>query len=346
MEDRPPKGANLLTVAIVLIVAGALILSFGPDLRGILPRARQKLGRLQESFLDGDMIGGSDYTVCADGEERFDPDRVERLAIGWLSGGVTVEPGAVDQIVVREKADRELAEEEKLCWKLDGGTLSLRFCTARQIRISGKTLTVTVPESWVADEVEVAVTSASPTLRELHVEDTIRVGSGSGSVVLDECVCEKIEAGATSGTVRILDCVCEKIEAGATSGSVTVLDCSCDELEAGATSGSLEIRCEAEELSLRSTSGTIRCEGPSGDCELNCGSTSGPVRLKLDGRGEQRVTIDTTSGDVTLDTDAPVDLSFDTNSGEIRGDYTQERGAALRVKVDTTSGNLTFGRIR
>ncbi len=310
-----------LWIALALIAVGAVLVVFGSH--GV------SFGELWHngSFSLGGVDFGSDkgYQVCASGAESFSADEVRRIDLGWVSGKVKLESGRGDQIELTERAARELRDGEKLRWKLENGTLSIRYCENGMTNVPEKELTLTVPADWTADWIDVSVTSGDMELRNIRVSD-------------------ELELTATSGDVRAESCSAAQIEATATSGSLTLLDGSCRSLEASATSGDITVRCEAEEMSLGTTSGRIRCEDVPARCDLDCETTSGEVFVRLlDTRNEQHIQIETTSGSVHLDAPGAIELDYDTVSGDLRGKLRQGGDGCPQVEVETTSGDLNLG---
>ena len=313
-----------LAIALVLIVTGAMLVA-GELLRGTSLQELVNNGSFSISVTD--LGVDAKYKVCENGAESFSPDEVQRIDLGWIAGSVKFESGNGKQIELTESAARELKDGEKLRWKLENGTLSLRYCANGQRNVPEKDLTLTVPSDWTAEWIDAGATSGDVALRGLKAAG-------------------KLEVGATSGDLRVENCACERLEAGATSGSVTLLGCVCRKLEVTTTSGEIAVRCEAGEMSLGATSGNIRCEEVPALCEVECSTTSGTVRLSLqDAQNHQHIQIDTTSGDVYLDVPGAMDLDYDTVSGDLRGSLTQDEGLCPRVEVGSTSGDLILGKL-
>ena len=313
-----------LAIALVLIVTGAMLVA-AELLRGTSLQELVNNGSF--TFSAADLGVDAKYKVCENGAESFSPDEVQRIDLGWIAGSVKLESGDGQQIKLAEQAARELKDGEKLRWKLENGTLSLRYCANGQRNMPEKDLVMTVPADWTAEWIDVGATSGDVMLRGLSVTG-------------------KLELGATSGNVSAENCRCDRMEADATSGDVTLRGCECRKLEVTTTSGSIAVRCEAEEMSLGATSGNIRCENVPALCEVDCGTTSGTVRLSLrDAQNKQRIEINTTSGDVYLDVPGAMDLDYDTVSGDLRGSLTQDEGLCPRVEVETTSGDLILGKL-
>ena len=52
---------------------------------------------------------------------------VENLAVDWTAGSVTIAYHADSTVVLEEKADRVIPDDEELLWKLDGTTLKIEY---------------------------------------------------------------------------------------------------------------------------------------------------------------------------------------------------------------------------
>ena len=77
---------------------------------------------------------------------------------------------------------------------------------------------------------------------------------------------------------------------------------------------------------------------------MSIGTTSGEVRLSLlDTRNEQKIAVETTSGDVYLDVPGAMELDYDTASGDLSGKLEQGGSGCPKVEIDTTSGDLILG---
>lgn len=336
---QPSK--TLLWVAVALVALGAVLIAFGShgtSFGELWNNGGFSIGTVSVGKLD------ANYKVCETGREDFSADGIKRLDIGWIAGSVKLQSGAGKTFALAETARRELKDGEKLRWKIENGTLFVRYCDNGMKNIPEKDLILTVPADWLAEDVVVDATSADIDVRGLQVGKKLTVDVTSGDIRLADCVCDSLALGATSGGISAESCRCDKLEAGTTSGGVSLLDCVCRTLEAGATSGDIAVRCESEAIRLDTTSGSIRCEDVPARCHVNCGATSGAVRISLREAGdEQRIEVETTSGDVYLDAPGAIELDYDTASGDLRGKLRQGGDGCPQVRVDTTSGDLILG---
>ena len=336
----------LLTALLLIILGMALIavsLLRGANIRELWNSGNFQVGQISTGY--GDL---KDYTICKSGEESFSPAEVKRIDLDWISGTVKLQPGSGDRITLKESCEKALKDEQKLCWKLDEGTLSIRFCKALQTQMAGKDLVLTVPADWTAESIGVHATSADLELNGLRVEGILSSTATSGGVTLDGCSCRTLAVSASSGEVSLNGCVFDKLDAGASSGSISLKGCDgrelrfsatsgaigidggrCETMKANTTSGNIYVRAEAKEIRLESTSGSIRCEEVSALCSVSIDTTSGTVKLALlDTGSDQRIEID---------------LDYDTASGDMHGRLEQGGSGCPKVEIETTSGDLILG---
>lgn len=258
-------------------------------------------------------------------------ETVKNLEVHWTSGKITVAYGG-NTVKLEETAKRELKDDEKLQWWLDGDTLRVQF-TRPGIRLNmpGKELTITLPEGTEFDSASLQLTSGDlevPAIKAGKLElastsgditaaaevktgdfnstsgnvkitltgeaDSVGIGSTSGSVSLEGEKVKTVKAGSTSGGIGVTLAETEKVKAGSTSGNITITLQDFSELEAGATSGSVNVKLPEE-------------PGFTAEIGMTSGKLSSDIALSKDGDkyicgdGSRRVKIGTTSGNVRIE---------------------------------------------
>lgn len=237
-------------------------------------------------------------------------ETVEHIDIHWPVGSVTVKPHDSDTVSFSEESDKELTDDSRLRYWLDGATLHIQFGRTGKWRLDDmkKDLTVLVPEN--------------PALAELEVN------SISATLCLDGLQTERLTIGTTSGDMRLVGCAVAK------RASVSTIS---GELEA-------EFAKPLEEFSGDSTSGTFRISAPTIE-NFSSSSISGPMSLSVE-EAPKTLDIQTTSGniDLALPDDASFTLDFDATSGELSSDlpYTMESG---RYIFGDGTGEYVIGTI-
>ena len=166
-----------------------------------------------------DYKGTATYTFCtkaAGGDPLYtggafslaESEKIRRLDISWLSGGVSVQAvGQTSQITVQEDATAELAEDEKLVCTVDGDTLRIRFMSdANRDGFEGeKFLTVSLPWELVKNA----------HFEEIDIETTSAYAYASADA-------QKIELSTLSGDARVMGASCPGVEIDTTSGDVSL----------------------------------------------------------------------------------------------------------------------------
>lgn len=321
-------------IVVLILLAVAAWLMFGRTAAGM-------------SYPDADKYSVGNTTVT---------NPVNNLYVDWTSGQVNVEYHDGTGVIVSETANRELSEDDRLRWWLDGDTLRIRFAKPG-FRISvnlDKKLTVSLPRGTVLKSADIGTTSGDLFIPALAADD-IRLGSTSGSIDAVTTT-PKLYAVSTSGNVKVRqDSDIDTVDLGSTSGSVfCTLGGSVKTLEANSTSGSvsLNVAGAAEKVKAGSTSGSIYPDLASVD-KAEFGSTSGCFSGSV--RAFKELKIHTTSGkvDVKLPTEPGFTCKVDSASGDLTtalsltkdgNKYTCGDGSA-KCSIDTTSGDITLGKL-
>lgn len=281
---------------------------------------------------------------------------VNNLFVDWTSGEVHIEYHDGTGVTVSETANRELSEDDKLRWWLDGDTLRIRFAKPG-FRISvnlDKKLTVSLPRDTVLRSADIGTTSGDILIPDLAADD-VRLTSTSGNIDAVTTT-PKLYARSTSGDVKVRQgSDITTVDLGSTSGSIScILGGSVKKLEANSTSGSvsLNVAGTAEEIKAGSTSGSVYPDLASVN-KAEFGSTSGSFSGSV--RAFKELKIHTTSGkvNVKLPTEPGFTCKVDSASGDLTtalsltkdgNTYTCGDGSA-KCSIDTTSGDITLSKL-
>ena len=329
--------SRILTVALVAVLAllaAAAWLLYG----------RTVSGGLEYADSDKYTVGGA--TVS---------DKVENLYVDWTAGKVNIEDHSGDGVIISEKANRTLNDDDSLRWWLDGTTLRLRYAKPG-FRISynlSKELTVSLPAGTVLKIADLSSTSADLEIPSLAA-DEIRLASTSGSISA-VTVTGKLTASSTSGNIAIRQgTTIGTVDLNSTSGSIScMLGANAETVTASSTSGSISLAAAGsiETVKLGSTSGSIAPDlasvgkaglsSFSGSVEgsisafhdLKIETTSGPVNVNLPAEPGFTCTVSTSSGSFGSD----LALTKDGNN------YTCGDGSA-RCSIGTASGDIRIGK--
>ena len=221
--------------------------------------------------------------------------KVENLDIEWTAGSVTIAYHPENTVILSENAEREIPEDEKLLWKLDGTTLKVEYHKPELFKVTtlAKNLTVTLPEATRLNKAEIRATSADLKVPALQAEEAV-LETTSGNT--DACVEAKtVKASSTLKLTGKQD----NVDLGGTSGSLALTAEEVTKAKVHSTSGSISVEAKVfGNVTAESTSGNVYAKAGT-FTEMKLGSTSGSINAALPERPGFAGTIDTTSGQIS-----------------------------------------------
>lgn len=276
---------------------------------------------------------GSEYTA-GDFETTSE---ITTLDIDWSSGSVNVSYHDKDTVSVTETCTAELTDAQKVHTWLDGKTLHIRFCKSGEsfeLNNAEKKLEVKLPrtaelEKLIYDGSSAGASFEGITATDFSVDtssgavqlsgcsaDTFKLDSSSGNIYLEQAgESELITADASSGNINISAETVKELRADSSSGKMKLDIASADKISTDSSSGDVELRLAAmpSEIDMDASSGDIRIYMPkdagfTAEVETSSGSFDSDIALTkqgdtyVRGSGECKLSIDTSSGDVTIKT--------------------------------------------
>ena len=214
---------------------------------------------------DGFALGGASLPV----------DGIREIEIEWIAGEVEIECYDGSEIVFSETSAEQLSERQTMRYLVKDGELEIRCCESKTVQLPEKTLTVQIPASLIADELEADVVSASLTARGVQARE-IKLESISGNICADGLTAEKLQIDTVSGIAEILRCdVARKLKIDTVSGNAAM------QLAASATGFTLK---------FDTVSGSVHCDVPvttsrksmvygDGSLEIEMESVSGSFKI-------------------------------------------------------------------
>lgn len=247
------------------------------------------------------------YTV---GDFTYDAAAVDTVAVDWVADEVNVVLSPGSELTVSESGGA-LTASQKLHWLLDGTTLRIEFCKSGysgRFPEGTKKLTVEIPSGV---KLILDTTSADVRFTGSGSFDEVALDSTSGNISADVINAGALSVSTTSGSVEFGVVTTETLDVYTTSG-----DCKMSEVNArtaafDSTSGNVTIGLRAcEELNVDSTSGDVVLTSiPSNGVTVEFDHTSGVFTYKGEkqddaltvGAGFCRISVSTTSGDLTIE---------------------------------------------
>lgn len=218
----------------------------------------------------------------------------EKLEIDWPSGTITIQPGDVHCIEVKETpvSDPKYA---MVCTQ-EGDTLHIRYQENSSALSIGKSLnkdlTVTVPQNWTGKTLKVEMASAHLILRDVSI-DQVEVDTASGASSFENCTIEELDLNTASGNLDFAGrLVTLEVDAASANVTVNLLNVP-DSMELESASGSFDLTLPKDagfNAELSSVSGHIVSEF----------ETKESGKRLLCGDGGCKMEIKTISGEVTI----------------------------------------------
>lgn len=269
------------------------------------------------------------------GSTEFDGTQVDTLDINWIDGSVSVTRYDGDTVTIAETSPKELTEAQTVHTWLDGSTLRIQYSKSGEM-LTGKNLqksleiqlpkdislnnldvdaasTDTTIEDITAKEYDIDV--ASGTTKLLHCTgDSFSIDSASGDTIVEQ-VGESIEitVDAASGKVSVTADTVISTNVDTASGAVCLNLKDAKTVDADTASGNVELHYLTipEKTNVDTTSGDVFVYVPAeADFAMEVDTSSGnfttDMALKksgdtyISGNGTNKMTIDTTSGDVNV----------------------------------------------
>lgn len=326
---------KLLALILCLAIC-ALFLTTGYG-KGVLRRIGRPFFRIVDSFNRSARIQYDHAKSYTAGEAEL-RERVENLDVHWAIGSVNIEFHSDDTVRLSETSSRDITDDLRLRWWLDGTTLRVRFAKS-ETRVPGenaKALTITLPEGMRLKDVALQSDSGSLTLPEMEA-DSITLENDSGRIVSDASF-TTLTAAVDSGSILIRQAGgADSVALTADSGTIDARLEDVKQITAASDSGRVELTQtgSADRVALTTDSGTI-------DAELKdvkeIAAASGSGSIKLTAAEAARAELIADSGNIQVHMDAFDDLAIRTDSGRVIASLPTEPG--FGGEIDTDSGRI------
>lgn len=236
-------------------------------------------------------------------------DKVESLDIQWASDRIEIIGDDVDSIIIEEE-DKNLPEDQKAQWWLDGSTLRIRFAKANVFGYANKKIKITVPREAEFKDCNVSVASAELIIENINAQN-LNLDSASGSISGRGLNAHNTKLDSASGRIEIRDSSLANIKGNSASGKMIISVSGCKEAVLSSASGGVDLDFAdmPEKIKVNTASGSVKAALPeNADFTADVDTASGSVRFDIptisaDGKyvagdGKNSIEIDTASGSV------------------------------------------------
>ena len=316
------KTISILTTLILIcsfVLSGCGLVHIGSD--GDADLISNVNGDFEYGDIDEFLVGGATIS-----------EKIDAVVIDWPAGKVSVKNTSDDKISFSETSDKELTDDMKLRYHVDGTTLFIVYSLPKIISLknTNKNLKLDLPETFAANSFTVYLASADIEAERIVSKNTI-INSASGSIGVNVEGADRIELSAASGDIHLMQKgTVKEIEIDTASGKVSAVTGNIGELSIDTASGDVELSSDSVgKFDFETASGKVKLgiRDAFNDGEIE--TASGGVTLTLPEKQGFALEYDTASGD--FDSGLPLKMN---NGGYVYGD------GSARLEVETASGGL------
>ena len=231
-------------------------------------------------------------------KDTYYADDIRELEIEWVAGEILIQSGDTEQISVKE--DGSFDPKYAMYLRQSGNTLKIQFCEESVAEYFGihtrsdvnKDLTITVPQNWELDSLEIDCASATVEVNDMTIRE-VDFDGASGTCEFENCTVEDMDIDTASGDIRFI-------------GNLNMLDCDAASASVYAALSNTPTRLDMDSMSgdleviLPGDAGfTLAMDTMSGDFETEFETTMRNGNYVC-GDGRCRINVSALSGDVLI----------------------------------------------
>lgn len=260
-----------------------------------------------------------DLDKMSTGSASLDKEDIKSIEINWLSGEIEIKKGTSDKVEISESKSYENDSNNAMRWGIDDGELKIyeskkafQFFQLFSSGLQSKKLTITLPEDYTLEELNINSASADVTAEMLKA-DFLDVEAASGKICIDGFSGARADINNVSGKLELYQAISDEIEVETVSGECSISG-KIDIIDATTVSGNLNISTAdgSKKIDANTVSGKVNIGtncGKSG-FTANYSSVSGNFNCDLSGvnkdgkficgNGDADYNISTVSGDIEI----------------------------------------------
>lgn len=241
---------------------------------------------------------------------------IENINVNWTDSYVNITEYDGDKIQLTELSVKELADNEKMEYSVNGNTLTISSKSKSIFffigGVWGQALEIKIPKSFSAKNISVNTTSA-----DINAENV-----NTASMYFET-----------------------------TSGDIKADNISANDMTSKSVSGDLSLTGKYEELKINTTSGEVKLNG-SVKNNISAESVSGDLNLSTDICPDESISIKTVSGESELS--IPENRGFTAYHSSVSGDITVEfpvtekgdtriyKDGSIKINTESVSGDVSI----
>ena len=240
---------------------------------------------------------GDKYTAG----DREIKEKIEKIDIDYLSGDIKLTGTSSETVSIKETAKKNLSDKQKVHTWVDGTTLYVRYCASEKklgLNNLEKKLEIAVPDGLKLSEFKLGVSSGDADCSGF-LADSVKLDASSGDIVVG-CAAKSVTANASSGDITLnLTGEADEVKAEASSGEISVNIEQAAKLDAQTSSGRITVNANSiKEVKLVSSSGSQELKVAQSPVSTDLEASSGDVTVYLPENVDVTASFDTSSGDL------------------------------------------------
>jgi len=256
--------------------------------------------------------------------KTFKPEEISEIEVNLVSTDLNIIPTSKGEITVHfygEVSTNVKRNIPELVAYKTGDKLYVETLRSKDIIVIGINIERTTMDIYIP---------------EISLEE-FKINVVSGDVILEDIEAAELYLETVSGDIKVQDLMAEKIRIGSTSGDIIVQDYT-GNIDAGNTSGDIGLigGSDNEDLDASTVSGDISIEQDA-ISDMNIGSISGGVKIRLPEDSQFYLDISTVSGDIKHDFSIKIISSGRRDLEGIVGN------GGDRIMISTVSGDVIIG---
>jgi lia operon protein LiaG len=289
----------------------------------------------------GELRGGTRGAAAIDVTRTETLAGADTLTVGTSSEDVTVIEGTGDQVTARLHGNAAPQDAPRLTVERSGTSVTVKVerTPAVLFAFGWRTLRldVTVPSAWKG---ALSVTTASGNVDvSAHAFAGLTLGSTSGDIVVQSAKAGTASFRSTSGAITLRAMTADSVTIHTTSGDIRAQGLTAAASDVSSTSGEVRLDAVTGTLAAHTTSGDLRATFAAAPAQVDAGSTSGNVDLKLPPDAQFTLDARATSGDIRCR--FPITISTSSRGGGNHALAGTVGTGTGQVTVRTVSGDIT-----
>ena len=259
-------------------------------------------------------------------------NNIDSISVNWISGSVSVNVHAGDEILISEYSNRTIQDNHRLQLEVSENSISVEFIG------QGHSIVQNIPSKRL--EILIPYTLSESL-------EHFQIATVSGRIQVSDITSNKFTANTVSGRIELHNINAHVLDAWTTSGRINLANINAEDISLRTVSGRIQAtRTHAQSIRSYTTSGRHTLSGSFSDA--NSRSVSGRIEI-TSAVVPDRVIANTASGRIylTVPNEGTPSVQYSTRSGRFRSDIPVilHGGSDAQFQLSTASGRISIQRL-